>query len=146
MILASTTTNIQVSSYLQQHDLIELRHVNQLYITSFGPTTRRRIEQHLSIRLPDHHPGLNPYTKEQVYRSAEFVLTGTPTSPSVAPQSTLYPSAISSTATTMYLPQYLPLLYELPTQHQPAVVPKQEPIDQFANINATLLAIQTAME
>ena len=137
---------IQVSSYLLQHILIELQHVNQLYIAGFGPTTHRRIEQHLSIRLPDHHPSLNPYTKEKVYCSAEFVLTGTSTSPSVTPQLTLYPSAIPLTSATMYPPQSPSLPYKLPAQHQPAVVPKQEPANQFANINATLLTIQTAME
>src|ERR1700722_6581053 len=80
---------VQIFSYLLQHDLIELRHVNQLYLGGFGLITHRRIEQHLSIWLPNHHPGLNPYTKEQVYDSAQFVLTGTSPLPSASSQSVL---------------------------------------------------------
>jgi hypothetical protein len=128
---------VQISTYLLQQHLIEWRHVNQLYIASFGTTTRHRIEHHLSLRLPNQHPRLDPYTMEQIYESAEFVLTGTSTLPSTSPQQTIYPSSYPAPHPTVtQTAVYPPLPYELPTTTQTTILPKPEPVDHFTSINA----------
>jgi len=81
-----------VASYLLTNQLISIREQSQAYLRVFDDALQARVTMRLQIKYPNHHPAL-PYTIEEIYDAAKWVLQGIPgtlssheTSPS-APES-----------------------------------------------------------
>ena len=79
-----------VSTYLIDADLLSKREQSQSYLRVFDPVLLNSIQMRLQIQHPTHHPSL-PYSLQEIYDAAGWVLQGvTPSSmvmPTVAPQS-----------------------------------------------------------
>jgi hypothetical protein len=85
-----------ISGYLIANQLLSSREQSQCYLRVFDESLQSRIVMRLQIKLPNHHPSL-PYTIDEVYDAAKWVLQGVPaslgmplavTTPALAPAST----------------------------------------------------------
>jgi hypothetical protein len=74
----------RISSHLLSNRRIDQNTLNRLYIQGFGNTTRRRIEQRLSIVDVNHHPD-DPYSMSSVQEAAQFLLSATTPAPPSTP-------------------------------------------------------------
>jgi len=81
-----------VASYLLMNQLISICEQSQAYLPVFDNALQAQVTMRLQIKYPNHHPAL-PYTIEEIYDAAKWVLQGIPgtlssheTSPS-APES-----------------------------------------------------------
>jgi hypothetical protein len=108
-----------ISTDLLSHGRIDQESPRRLYISGFGNTTQRKIEAHLAIIDPHHHPD-DSYPTRTVQTAAEFLLSAQ-TVPG-------YPAAVASPYVAVPMassitPPYLVALTYLPqTAHQPAVL------------------------
>jgi len=84
-----------VSTYLIDADLLSKHGQLQSYLHVFDPVLLNSIQMWLQIQHPTHHPSL-PYSLQEIYDTAGWVLQGvTPSSmvmPTVAPQSHAQPA------------------------------------------------------
>lgn len=84
-----------ISTYLITADLLSKREQSQSYLRVFDPVLLNNIQMRLQIQHPAHHPSL-PYSLQEIYDAAGWVLQGaTPSSmvlPNVAPHSHAHPS------------------------------------------------------
>ena len=85
-----------ISTYLIDADLLSKGEQSQSYLRVFDPVLLNSIQMRLQIQHPTHHPSL-PYSLQEIYDAAGWVLQGvTPSSmvmPTVAPQSHAQPSS-----------------------------------------------------
>jgi len=84
-----------ISTYLIDADLLSKREQSQSYLCVFNLVLLNSIQMRLQIQHPTHHPSL-PYSLQEIYDAAGWVLQGvTPSSmvmPTIAPQSHSQPS------------------------------------------------------
>ena len=65
-----------ISLFLITNQLLSAREQSQAYLHVFDEVLQNRIMMHLQIILPNHHPSL-PYTINEAYNAAKWVLQGT---------------------------------------------------------------------
>jgi len=84
-----------ISTYLIDADLLSKGEQSQSYLRVFDPVLLNSIQMRLQIQHPTHHPSL-PYSLQEIYDAAGWVLQGvSPSSmilPTVAPTSHSQPS------------------------------------------------------
>jgi len=117
----------RISAYLNIADIIDERTARRLFIRGFGEATRRKIEQRLAIKLPDHHPS-DPYRTDDVRDAAEFLLSNTTPGPSEAAKREPTPMFASPRSISM-----------------PAFAVKQE-LPDVATLSQMILAMQDKID
>ncbi|CDO72058.1 hypothetical protein BN946_scf184962.g1, partial [Trametes cinnabarina] len=75
-----------MTSYLIRQGRLSPAEQSRLFVRGIAPPLWEQVSRHLQLKLPDHYPD-DPYTLEQVYDAAKFVLHGTLSSASSSSQS-----------------------------------------------------------
>ncbi|CDO74527.1 hypothetical protein BN946_scf184997.g2 [Trametes cinnabarina] len=75
-----------MTSYLIRQGRLSPAEQSRLFVRGIAPPLWEQISRCLQLKLPDHYPD-DPYTLEQVYDAAKFVLHGTLSSASSSSQS-----------------------------------------------------------
>ncbi|CDO73702.1 hypothetical protein BN946_scf185015.g30 [Trametes cinnabarina] len=75
-----------MTSYLIRQGRLSPAEQSRLFVRRIAPPLWEQISRRLQLKLPDHYPD-DPYTLEQVYDAAKFVLHGTLSSASSSSQS-----------------------------------------------------------
>ncbi|CDO76659.1 hypothetical protein BN946_scf184469.g1 [Trametes cinnabarina] len=75
-----------MTSYLIRQGRLSPAEQSRLFVRGIAPPLWEQISHRLQLKLPDHYPD-DPYTLEQVYNAAKFVLHGTLSSASSSSQS-----------------------------------------------------------
>ncbi|CDO74316.1 hypothetical protein BN946_scf184449.g1, partial [Trametes cinnabarina] len=75
-----------MTSYLIRQGRLSAAEQSRLFVRGIAPPLWEQVSRRLQLKLPDHYPD-DPYTLEQVYDAAKFVLHGTLSSASSSSQS-----------------------------------------------------------
>ena len=83
-----------ISGNLIANQLLSAREQSQSYIRVFDESLQARVTMRLQIKFPNHHPAL-PYSVEEIFEAAQWVLQGVPSTLSLNPMATTSPTSTS---------------------------------------------------